>query len=151
MEDLIHNVHILFDESPSQSAPIPSSNVAETTSAYTHGSLSLTPALPQSTTRHHSGLVDDIPTSSQLFFSSLPSDATTNRRPTPPQVTLLSPLLGLSSSQVLTEGVETTAQEQVAPGRAATAAEHCQIVHPRMPSTFRRPRLSQSGSYDSRD
>ena len=117
MEDLIQNAQILFDESPTQSAPLPSSNVPETTSAYTHG-----PELPLSATQHHLGLVGGIRTSSQLSFSSSPSDATTNSRPTPLPITLPSPLVGLSSSKTFTEGLETATHEQVAPEpRARTA------------------------------
>jgi hypothetical protein len=114
-------VDTLFDERLSQSAPLPSSDVADTTSAYPHGSLFLSPELPLSTTQHHPGFVDGIHTSSQLSFS-LPSDATTNSGPTPPPTTLLSPLLGLSSSKTLTEGLETSAQEQVVPKAKATTA-----------------------------
>jgi hypothetical protein len=117
MEDLIQNVHTLFDEGHSQSPPVPS-NVAEATSAYTHGS----PELPQSTTQHHLGLVGGIPTSSRLSFSSSPLDATTKSRPTPPPITLLSPLLRLSSSKTLTEGLETTTQEKVVPKASARTA-----------------------------
>jgi len=122
MEDLIQNVHTLFDESPSQPPSVPLSNVEETISANAHGSLFLNP-LPQSTTQHHSEFVDGIPTTSQLSFS-LPSDATTNSRHTPSPITFLSPILGLSSSRTLTEGLETTMQEQVIPkGGARAAAE----------------------------
>jgi hypothetical protein len=124
MEDLIQNVHTLFDQFPTQSAPIPSSNVADTASAYTRGSLFLSPELTLSTTQHHPGLVGGIPTSSQLSFSSSPSDTTTNSRPTPPPIALLSPPLGLSSSKMLTEGLETATQAQVVPkARARTAVE----------------------------
>ena len=115
MEDLIQNVHTLFDECPTQPAPLPSPNVPETMSAYTHGSLFLSPELPLSTIQHHLGRVDGIPTSSQSSFSSSPSDVTTNSRPTPPPIALLSPLVGLSSSKTLTEGTETTTHEQVTP------------------------------------
>ena len=123
MEDLIQNAHILFDECPSQPTPVPLSSVAETTSAIAHGSLFLSPELLP-TTQHHLGLVGGIPTSSQLSFSSSPSDVTTNSRPTPPPITLLSPLVGLSSSKTLAEGVETATHEQVVPkARARTAVE----------------------------
>ena len=124
MEDLIQNVHTLFDECPTQSAPLPSSNVPETTSAYTHASSFLGPELLLSTTQHHLGLVGGIPTSSQLSFSSLPSDSTTNIPPTPPPITFLSPLVGLLSSQTLTEGLETNTHEQVVPkARPRTVVE----------------------------
>ena len=124
MQDLIKNAHTLFDECPSQSVPLPPSNVAETTPPYTHESLYLSPELPHSATQHRLGLVGGIPTSSQLSFSSSPSDATTNSRPTPPPITLLSPLMGLSSSKTFTEGLETTTQGLVVPkARARTAVE----------------------------
>jgi len=111
MEDLIQNVHTLFDERSSRFPPVPSSNVAETTSAYTYGSLFLSPEFPHTTTRHHG-----IPTPTQSSFSSLlPSDAATDRHRGPSQARLLSPLLGLPSSKTLTEGLETTTQDGVIP------------------------------------
>ena len=123
MEDLIKNAHTLFDET-SQSAPLPSSDVAETMSAYPHGSLVLSPELPHSTTQHHLGLMGGIPMSSQLSFSTAPSDATTNSHPSPPPITLLNPLMGLSSSRTLAERVETTTQEPVVlKARTRTAVE----------------------------
>ncbi len=120
MEDLIQNAHTLFDERPSPTPPVPSPDGAEITSTYTYGSF-LSPELPQpaeieamgSTTRHRPGLVGGIPTSTQSSFSSLPSDAAMESHLTPSPTPLLSPLLGLPSSQTLTEGVETTPQEQV--------------------------------------
>jgi len=122
LEDLIRNAHALFEERPSPSAPFPSPHVAETRSTFTHGSLYLSPELPQpaevqvigSTTRHHPGLVGGIPMSIQSSFSSLPSDAATESRLTPPSA-LLSPLLGFPLSNTSTEGVETTPQVQVIP------------------------------------
>ena len=115
MEDLIRNVHTLFDERPS---PLPSVfpyNVAETASAYTQGSLFLSPEIPNPNTQHHPGLLDGLPTSTQSSFSSLPVDPAMEslRTPSPPE--LLSPLLGLPSSKTLTEEVETPTQEQVIP------------------------------------
>ena len=119
LEDLIQNVHTLFDGRPSLSQPVPSPHVAETMSTDTYGSLFLSLELPQSaevqatgsTTRHRPGFVDSISASTRSSFSSLPSDAAAESRLTPP----LSPLLGFSSSKTrtLTEGVEMTAQEQV--------------------------------------
>ena len=104
--------------------------MTETTSLYTYGSLFLSPELPQpteveateSTTRHRPGLVNGIPTSTQSSSSSLPSDATVESRLTPPPIALLSPLLGLSSSKTLTEGVESTTKEQVIPKARGTKA-----------------------------
>jgi hypothetical protein len=120
MEDLIQNAHALFDERPSQSSPVPLSDVTETKSTHTYGSF-LSPELPQSavvqatgsTSRHRPGVVDGLPASTQSSFSSLPSDASPESRFTPLPSDLLSPLLGLSSSKTLTEGVET--EEQLIP------------------------------------
>jgi len=118
MEDLIQNVHTLFDERPSPPSPFSSPDVAETMSTLTYGSsfLSHEPAEVQVVRpghQHNLGFVGGIPTSTQSSFSSLvPSDAVMESRFTPLAAPVLSPLLGLSS---LTEGVETTAQEQVIP------------------------------------
>ncbi|KAH9037702.1 hypothetical protein EDB84DRAFT_1675592 [Lactarius hengduanensis] len=105
MEDLIENVHILFDE---RAVPSP------------YGSF-LSPELPQSaevgsTTRHPLSLqvVGEIPTSTRSSFSSSHSESPVERR--------LIPLLGLSLSQTLREGMETTTQEQVIPGARGTQA-----------------------------
>ncbi len=128
MGDLIQNAHTLFDGRPSPSPPVSSPNVVERTSTFTYGSLFLSPELSQpaeveamgSTTRHRPGLVGGILTSTQSSFSSLPSDAAMESRPTTTLTPLLSPLLGLPSSQTLTEGVETTTQEQVVPEARGT-------------------------------
>ena len=131
MEDLIQNVHTLFDEHPSQSLPIPPSNVAETTSAYTYGSSFSSPVLPQPTTQRHPGLVDDIPTSTQPSFSSLFEDPVIYNHRTPSPPGLSSPLLGLASPTTLTEKVETSTQEQVAPEvRGSKAVETLAISNP---------------------
>jgi len=101
-------------------------------STYTYGPF-LSPELPQpvevqamgSTTGHRPGLFGGIPMSTQSSFSSLPSDAAMESHLTPSLTPLLSPLLGLPSSQTLTEGVETTSQEQVPvviPGARGTKA-----------------------------
>ncbi|KAH9007772.1 Rho GTPase activation protein [Lactarius deliciosus] len=108
VKDLIRNAHNLSDEHPPPSPPVPSSDLAETSSIHTYGSLFLSPELPRPpevqamgpTTRRHPGLADGNPTSTESRF-------------TPSPAPLLSPLLGLSSSQTLTEGAEMTTQEQV--------------------------------------
>ena len=111
MEDLIINVHTLFDEHPSQAPPASSSDVTESTSAHTYSSLVLSPQLPQ---RTENGLVDRIPTSSQPSSASLPSDAAIDSRLTLSPTRLLSPpILGFPSSNSHTEGVKTTSQEEV--------------------------------------
>ena len=106
--------------------------MAETASrsTYIYSSLFSSPELPQgpqppeveamgSTTRHRPGLVGGITTSAQSSFSSLHSDAAMESRLAPSPTSLLSPLLGLPSSN---EGVETTAQEQVIPEVRGTEA-----------------------------
>ena len=122
MEDLIQNAHTLFDEHPSSSQPVPSFNAAEATTPYTYGSLFLSPELPQpaevqamdSSTAHRPGLVGGIPTSTRSSFSS-PSDPATESRLTPSPIPLLSPLLGLQSSNTLMEGVGMTTQRELTP------------------------------------
>jgi hypothetical protein len=111
LEDLIRNVHTLFDERPSSSPTVPSPQVAETT------------GLPQpsqvdamgSTTRHRPGLVGVIPTSTPSSLSSLPLDVALQSRLTPSLTTLL----GLPSPKTLVEGVETASQEQARDSEAA--------------------------------
>ncbi|KAH9165434.1 hypothetical protein EDB89DRAFT_2233423 [Lactarius sanguifluus] len=113
LEDLIQNVHTLFDERPPP-PHFPSPHMAETTSTYTYGSF-LRPELPQlaevqamgSTTRHRPtpGLVSSTPMESRL--APLPNP-------------LLNPIQGCPSSQTHTEGVETTTQEQVVPETKGT-------------------------------
>ena len=132
MEDLIQNVHTLFEELPSQSPPAYPSNVAKTTPAYTYGSIFLSPELPpklpQPTTQHHPRLVDGLPTFTQSSFShafsSLPEDPAMDSRHIPSPTGLLSPLLGIPSSKTLAEGVETSTQGQVMPDvRGSKAVE----------------------------
>ncbi|KAI9439453.1 Rho GTPase activation protein [Lactarius psammicola] len=133
MEDLIRHARTLFDERPSPSPTVPPPHVTEATSTLTSGSF-LSPELSQppegqaisSTTRYHPGLVGGIPTSTQSSLSSLPSDASMESHLAPSLTPLLSPLQGLPSSQSLpeglTEGVETTRQEQVIPEARSTQA-----------------------------
>ncbi|KAH9165429.1 hypothetical protein EDB89DRAFT_302679 [Lactarius sanguifluus] len=124
LEDLIQNANTLFNERLSPP------DAVEMTSTQTYGSLFLSPELPQpaevlaSPTRHRPGLAGGIPTSTQSSssFSSSPSDAVTESRLTPSPTGLLSPLLGLPSSQMLTEGVETTTQEQALQEAGGTKA-----------------------------
>jgi len=128
MEDLIQNAHTLFDRD--DRTPVPSRDVAEA-STFTYGSLFMSPELPHPaqvegvnldpTARHRLKVVGGIPTTDQSSFSSLPSDTTMESRLRPSPTALLSPLLGLSLSKTLTEGVEMTAQEQVIPSTPAEA------------------------------
>ena len=119
MEDLIQDVHALFDEHPSP--PIPSSNASETTTPYTYGSLFLSPELPQSAevqvvgcrTAYRPG-IGGIRTSTRPSLS-LPSDAAAESRLTPSPAPLLRPLLRLPSSHTLRGGVETTTQDELIP------------------------------------
>ncbi|KAI9456970.1 Rho GTPase activation protein [Lactarius psammicola] len=133
MEDLIRHARTLFDERPSPSPTVPPPHVTEATSTLTSGPF-LSPELSQSpegqamspTTRYHPGLVGGIPTSTQSSLSSLPSNASMESHLAPSLTPLLSPLQGLPSSQSLpeglTEGVETTRQEQVIPEARSTQA-----------------------------
>ena len=113
-----------------KSPPVPSSAVAEPKSAHTYSSLFLSPKLPQSaevqaagsTSRHRPGFVDGIPASTHCSFSSFPTEASPEIRLTPPPIDLLSPLLGLSSSKTLAEGVEATTQAQLIPEARGTEA-----------------------------
>jgi hypothetical protein len=131
MEDLINNVHTLFDDHLSQVQPPPVSlpDVAKSTSAHTYGSLYLSPELPQRTEiptigSTAQGLVDGILTFTQPSSTSLPSDAAIDSRLTPSPTRLLSPLLGLPSSNTLAKGVETMSQEEVISAvRGAKAVE----------------------------
>jgi hypothetical protein len=113
MEDLIQNAHILFDEHPPPSPPVPS-HMAETTFHLADGSFLSSEFSPSdgaqtmgSTTRHHPGLVGGIPTSTQSSFPAQ-SDSPVEGRLTQTLTPSLSPLLGLTSSQTLGERVETT-------------------------------------------
>jgi hypothetical protein len=129
MEDLIQNAHTLFDECDSQSPHIPPYEVAKTTPTSTYGPL-LSPGFPQSakvqatssTSRRRTGLVDSIPTSTRSSISSFPSEGSVVSHLTPPQASLLSPLLGLSSSKTVMERFETTAREQLIPRARGTEA-----------------------------
>ncbi|KAH9020709.1 Rho GTPase activation protein [Lactarius hengduanensis] len=115
LEDLIQNAHTLFDERPS---PSPSPDLTETASTFISSSLFLSPELPRSsvvqaddsTTRHRPEL-GGTPTSSRYSFPTSPSHDFMGRL-TLTASPFLSPLLGLSSSPTLTEGVETTTQDQ---------------------------------------
>ncbi|KAH9008445.1 hypothetical protein EDB83DRAFT_530461 [Lactarius deliciosus] len=119
LEDLIQNAHTLFDERPSPSPPVPSPDVTETASTLISSSLFLSPELPrssvvqadESTTRHCPEL-GGTPTSSQYSFPTSHSHDFMGRPLTLTVSPFLSPLLGLSSSPTLTEGVETTTQDQ---------------------------------------
>ncbi|KAH9161827.1 hypothetical protein EDB89DRAFT_2080249 [Lactarius sanguifluus] len=123
LEDLIQNSHTLFDERPSPSPPVPSPDVTETASTLISSSLFLSPELPRSsvvqaddsttdsTTRHRPEL-GGTPTSSQYSFPTSPSHDFMGRPLTLTVSPFLSPLLGLSSSPTLTEGVETITLDQ---------------------------------------
>ncbi|KAH9008426.1 hypothetical protein EDB83DRAFT_2531807 [Lactarius deliciosus] len=93
MEDLIENAHTLFDEC---TFPSP------------YGSFS-SPELSRSAEKHRPGRGS---TSTQSLFSTTHSDT--------PVKGCITAVLGLSSSQTLKEGVETTTQEHVIPGVRGT-------------------------------
>jgi hypothetical protein len=117
MEDLIQNVHILFDGQHSTSPPVPSP-AAETTSTFPSGSFlgaelsqhSEVDAMGPNTRRL--GPVGVTPSLTQSPFTSLPLDVAFESSLTPPPTTLPGPLLGHPSSNTLVEGVETNSQEQ---------------------------------------
>ena len=120
MEDLIHNAHTLFDERPSQSPP-------ETASTQTYSSLFLSPESADvqamgSTSRHHPGFIDGVPTFTQSSFSSFPSDSSPESQFTPRPIDLLSPPLRLSPPKDLVERVQPITQEQPMPEAAGTVA-----------------------------
>ena len=132
MEDLIRNAHVLFDERPPPSPPVPS-HMAETSSYFAFDSLLGTESSSSagaqamgSPPRHQLGLVGGIPTSIQSSFIASHSDSSVEGRLTPTLAPLLSPLLGLSTgpSQTLRERLEATMQGQVIPEpRGAQAGE----------------------------
>jgi hypothetical protein len=146
LEDLIQHALALFDERPSPSPLVPSPDVADTshtTSAYTRGSLFLSPEFPQlpevqtmgSTTRHRPRLVGTIPTFIQSSFL-LPSDPAMESHLTPPPNAMLSPLPGLSLSNTPTEAVEATTQEQDIPKvRRTNTVEKLAISIPAEPAS----------------
>jgi hypothetical protein len=120
MEDLIQNAHILFDEHPPPSPPVPS-HTAETMSYLAHGSFlssefssSDGAQAMSSTTLNHPGAVGGIPTSPQSSFTAQ-SDSPVEGRLPPTLTPFLSPLLGLTSSQTLRERVQTIMEERVIP------------------------------------
>ena len=133
MEDLIQNAHTLFDGrlSPTHSPPVPSYDEAETRSTETYGSLFLSPdsRFPRSaeiqatgsTSRHHSGLVDRVPASTESSFSLFPSDGAVGNGLTPPQTALLSPLHGLSSTKKAKGEAEKKTQQRHTKARGKRA------------------------------
>ena len=156
MEDLIQNAHTFFDgrPSPSQSPPIPSSDVAETRSTETYGSLFLSPdsnfsrsseiQATGSASRHHSGLVGGILASTESSFSLFPSDGAVVNHLTPPQAGLLGPLQGLWSIKRPAEGVETTTQERLTEARGTKAKSP--LPHSEAPTIPQSPPESISSS-----
>ncbi|KAF8265553.1 hypothetical protein EI94DRAFT_1735321 [Lactarius quietus] len=125
MEDLIRNVHTLFDERPSMPLPAPLPHAAETASPVHPGSL-LSGELQQPSEademRHCPGPVSVIPTSTQSLFSSLPSDVALESRFTPSLPALSSHPPGRPSSHTVVERAETASKEQVTPETRDTAA-----------------------------
>jgi hypothetical protein len=126
LEDLIQNVHTLFDDQPAASPPAPLP-VAETTS-FISGSF-LSAEFPQLSGAdaidpniRRVQLVRVIPTLTQSPFSSLPSGVALESRLTPSPTTFPGPFLRLPSSSTLVGGVETNSQEQVTPEVRGTEA-----------------------------
>ncbi|KAH9037707.1 hypothetical protein EDB84DRAFT_1129609 [Lactarius hengduanensis] len=125
MEDLIENVHILFDE---RAVPSP------------YGSF-LSPELPQSaevgsTTRHPLSLVGEIPSSTRSSFSSSHSESPMERR--------LTSLLGLSLSQTLGKVWRQLRKNRSFPGQEALRRSRCWMVRRRRLRPFH-PHLLPSG------
>jgi hypothetical protein len=121
LEDLIRNVHTLFDDQLSAPPPFPLP-AAETTSTPFPSGSSLRAELPQPSgvdaidpTIQRPQLVGVTPTLTQSSFSSLPSDVALDSRLIPSPTTLPAPLLGFPSSSTLVEGMEMNSQEQVTP------------------------------------
>ncbi|KAN0140285.1 hypothetical protein V8E53_002181 [Lactarius tabidus] len=122
LEDLIRNVHTLFNDRPSTSPPVPSPT-AETPSTFPSSSFSFSgaellqlsevDAMGPSTRRLE--VVGLTPSLNQSSFSSLPSDVALDSSLTPSPTTFPGPLLGLPSSNTLMEGVDTNSHEQVMP------------------------------------
>jgi hypothetical protein len=133
LEDLIRNVHTLFDGRPSTSLLVPSPP-AETTSTFPSGSffgvelsqLSKVDVMDPTTLRQ--GLVGVTPSLTQSSFSSLPSDVALEINLTPSPTTLSGPLPGLPSSNALVGGVETNSQEQVKPEVRGMAAVESEVL-----------------------
>jgi hypothetical protein len=121
LEDLIRNVHTLFDDQLSAPPPV-LLPAAETTSTSFPSDSFLSAELPQlpgadaiDPTIQRPQLVGVTPTLTQSSFSSLPSDVALDSRLTPSPTTLPAPLLGFPSSSTLVEGMEMNSQEQVTP------------------------------------
>jgi hypothetical protein len=130
MEDLIQNAQILFDEHPPPSSPVPSPHIEQTTPTLSFGPLmsaelsrSAEAQAVGSTTQDRSGLVGGTPTSSLSSVSPSQLDAAVEGHLSPPMVPVLSPLLGLSSSQTLHGILEATTQERVVHNARGTQTE----------------------------
>ena len=124
MEDLIRNVHTLFDDQPSTS---PSVSSPAAPSTFPSGS-SLSADLLQPSEADATGratrrlrILGVIPTSTHTSFSSLPSGVALESHLTPSPTALV----GLPPSNILVEGIETHSQEQV-----ATEAKGTEVVEP---------------------
>jgi hypothetical protein len=112
LEDLIRNVHTLFDERPSSFPTVPSPHVAETIELLQPSQVDAM----GSTTQHPLGPVGITSTHTPSLFFSLPSDVALETHLTSSPTTLP---LGLPSPNTLVERVETASQEQVRGSEAA--------------------------------
>ncbi|KAN0140287.1 hypothetical protein V8E53_002183 [Lactarius tabidus] len=121
LEDLIRNVHTLFDDQHSTTPPVPSP-AAETTSIFPSGSFlgaelsQLSEADVMGPNTRRLGPIGVTPSLTQPSFSSLPLDVDFESSLTPPPTTLPGPLLGLPSSNSLVEGTDTNLLAQATPG-----------------------------------
>jgi hypothetical protein len=127
LEDLIRNVHALFDDQPSTSPPA-LSPTADTTSTFPSGSLS-SAELPQPSEVDTMGsaigrqeLVGVTPTFTQSSLSSLPSNVALGTRLTPSSTALPGARLGSPSANALVEGVGASSHGQVIPEVSDTEA-----------------------------
>ncbi|KAN0140274.1 hypothetical protein V8E53_002170 [Lactarius tabidus] len=127
LEDLIRNVHALFDDQPSTSPPA-LSPAAETASTFPSGSLLSAELLQPSEVDAMGsptvcrGLVGVAPTFTQSSLSFLHSNVALGTRLTPSPTALPSTRLGLLSSNTPLEGVETSSHGQVIPEVRGTEA-----------------------------
>ena len=109
MEDLISNAHTLFDE-PLPPSPLPSTHEGARTSIISYSSL-----FARSLFAEPRVIGPEVSTSARSSSSIFPSDTSMDltRPPTLPPNPFLSPLMGLSPSQTLTDGRDSPEPEQV--------------------------------------
>jgi hypothetical protein len=142
LEDLIRNVHTLFDDQPSTSLPLPSPAVETTPSGSFSGAelsqRSEVDAMGPTTRRL--GLVGVTPSLTQSSLSSSPSDFVLESSLTQSPTAFPGPL---PSSSTLVEGVERNSQERVTPEvRGMVAVEPEALVNGPPPEVVSLPPTS---------